>query len=278
MATSLDVFMGYAKLAGIEDEAMLREIYAAATPYFAQDIPTSDVLDLLASDNTAPQSYKNYVANFQKVRQGTTGISTIAEYNNAKKVYKNLLAQRGLADLATDSNIEQFLVNDVSPEEAAARIDTAYLRIKNADAALKQQLATYFPNVSDTDLVRNLLGVGKNAAELEKQISVAGIKAEEATAGIKSTIGAEELYSQGVTRDIARKGYQQLAQQLPATTAAAERAGISTQDLQTELEKENLLGMASQRRKKIQTAEQNLFQGQSGTASISLRQSSVGKF
>lgn len=276
-STAYDVFAAYARLAGYEDDAMIRDIFKAASPYFAQDVPFGDILNLMAVDNTAPQSYKNFTTTFNKIRQGSTGITTIAEYNNAKKVYKTLLSQRGLEDVATDANIEQFLLNNVSADEAAARIDTAYFRIKNADDALKQQLATYFPNVSDADLVRNILGVGKTVDELQKQISIAGIKAEEATAGIKSNIGAEELYKQGVTRDVARKGYQQLAQELPATTAAAQRAGISTQDLQTELEKENLLGMASQRRKKIQTAEQNLFQGSSGTAGISLGKSSVGR-
>lgn len=278
MAISFDYFYNYAKLAGFQDEAMMREVFNAATDYFANDANPNDVLDLMTVDNKAPESYKNYMANFVKIKQGTTGITTIAEYNASKMAYRNLFARYGMADVATNENIDKFLLNDVSVQEAADRIDTAFYRVKNADEALKAQLATNFPGVTDTDLMKNILGVGKTVGELEKQISVAGIKAESATAGIQPTLSAEELYKQGVDRGVARKGYQELKQSLGTTTAAAQRAGISVQDLQTELEKENLLGLASQRRKKIQTAEQNLFAGQSGAASISLGKSSAGQF
>jgi len=193
-------------------------------------------------------------------------------------VYRNLLKQYGLSELATNENADQFLLNDVSPQEAADRMQIAYNTVRNADEALKQQLKTYFPSISDKDLVANILGVGKTTQELQQQINVAGIKAEAATAGISSVIGAEELAKQGVTREAARAGFQKTAQEVTGLTAAGMRAGIDVNQLQKELEQENLLGMDSARRKRIQQAEANLFSGAAGVGTPSLGGGMAGTF
>lgn len=273
-----ETFLAYAHLAGFQNDSVVRDIYNASDPFFADGVSAGDILDLMASSNTAPQSYKDYMSKFTQIRQGTTGITTVAEWNQARATYRNLLAQYGLSSLASNENADQFLLNDVSPSEAASRMQIAYNAVNNADEALKKQLQTYFPSVSKQDLVASILGVGKTASELQQQINVAGIKAEAATAGISTAIGAEELAKQGVTREKARAGFQMTAQELPAMTAAAQRSGISTENLQSELESENLLGLASARRKRIQQAEQNLFSGQAGTATPSLGGTRLGAF
>jgi len=273
-----ETFLAYARLAGFDNEQMIRDIYGAADPFFADGVSAGDILDLMAVSGTAPQSYQNYMTKFTQIKQGTTGITTVREWNQARSVYRNLLAQYGLSSLATNENADQFLLNDVSPDEAANRMQIAYNAVNNADEALKKQLKEYFPSVSNQDLVASILGVGKTAAELQKQINVAGIKAEAATAGITTAIGAEELAKQGVSREQARAGFQRTAAEIGSYTAAAQRAGISVDQLQKELESENLLGLASQRRAKIAKAEENLFLGAAGTTSTSLAKAQTGKF
>lgn len=274
---TIETFMQYAALTGIP-ENIARDIFNASETYRAEGIGYGDILDLMTVSKDAPESYKNFITAFKEIKTKRPEITTIAEWMDARKQYKYYLQSFGLGDIATNEYADQFLNNGVSVNEAVDRLNAAYYAVVNADSALKEQLKTYFPNVSNADLVKNILGVGKTTEELKKQIGMAGIQAEAATAGITSVLGAQELYSQGVTREQARQGFQTLAQTGKAIEQAATRAGISTQDLQTELEKEQLLGLASQRRKQAQTAEQNIFSGQSGTANISLNKSSAGAF
>ena len=274
---SIETFMQYATLAGIP-ENVSRDVFNAwlDAGYTTEGVDPGDVLDLMTVSKTIPESYNNFIANFKEIKTKRPEITTVAEWMNARKQYKYYLQSFGLGDIATNEYADQFLNNGVSVNEAVDRLNTAYYAVINADSALKEQLKTYFPSVTNADLVKNILGVGKTTEELKKQIGMAGIQAEAATAGVTSVLGAQELYAQGVTREAARKGFQTIAQSGKAIEQAASRAGIDTQGLQTELEKEQLLGLASQRRKQAQTAEQNIFSGQSGTANISLGKTSAG--
>lgn len=275
---SIDTFMQYAMLAGVP-ENVARDVFNAALSanYIAEGVDPGDILDLMTVNKNAPESYTNFITNFKEIKTKRPEITTIAEWMSARSQYKYYLQSFGLGDIATNEYADQFLNNGVSVNEAVDRLNTAYYAVLNADSALKDQLKTYFPSVTNADLVKNILGVGKTTEELKKQIGMAGIQAEAATAGLTSTLNASELYAQGVTRESARKGFQTIAQSGKAIEQAASRAGLDTQGLQTELEKEQLLGLASQRRKQAQTAEQNIFSGQSGTAAnISLNKSSAG--
>lgn len=260
------------------DEVMLRDIYNASKSFLNDGISSDLIPDILAGSDNAPLSYKNYMNNFKNIKALDIGITTIADLNSARNTYKDTLRRFGLNDLANNENVDQFLINKVSAQEAADRISVAYDAINNADEALKSQLSTYFPSLSGTDLAKSLLGVGKSASELQKTIQVAGIKAEAATAGLNTSLNAEDLVAQGVTREAARQGYQKTVQELNPLTAAAQRAGIQTSDLQRELESENLLGLASQRRKRITQAEANAFSGSSGTGTPSMNRAAAGSF
>lgn len=262
----------------VDDASLIADLYQASTPYYAEGADENIIPTLIASSPNAPESFKKYLGEFQNVRKLDVGVTTLGDFVASRNAYKALLRSYGLDELANNSTADKFMLNQVSYNEATQRLNVAFSAVNNADEALKAQLKQFYPSLNPTDIAKTILGVGKTVDELKQQIGTAEIKAEAATAGIQSTLSAEELYKQGVTRQGARAGFQELAQSLGTTTAAAQRAGISTQDLQTELEKENLLGLASQRRKRIQRAEQNIFSGQAGTANVSLGQSSVGKF
>lgn len=266
----------------VKDAALLQELYSASDRYIADGIDFTMVPSLLAGsadlEKIAP-TYKNYLGSYNTIRGLNVDVTSVADFVQARNAYKSLFTQYGMSDLATDANADKFLMNQVSAAEAATRLNTAYNAVLNADAALKEQLKTYYPSLQTKDIVATMLGVGKTVDQLQKEINIAGIKAESTLAGVTPTLAAEELVAQGVSRAEARAGYQQTAQEIAPYTAAAERAGVSTADLQKELESENLLGLASQRRKRIQSAEQNLFTGSSGTGGMSLsRQNSAGNF
>ena len=261
-----------------EDEVLLRDIWNSSEGYISEGVDLGLIPDVLAGSTNAPQSYKNYLANFDKIKGNTTGITTIAELNQARESYKTLLSYYGMTDIANNSTADQFLIGNISPQEAADRMQTAFNAVKYADAALKEQLKTFYPSLTDTDIAKTILGVGKTVGQLEQELNVAGIKAESATAGLQSTLDATQLAAQGVTRAEARTGFQNVAGSLANAQAAATRAGQDASTIQTELESEQLLGMKSKRRAQLAAREQGLMAGQSGAGQSALSKSSVGKF
>lgn len=261
-----------------DDEAMLRDIWKSSEGYLADDVDAGLIPDILAGSPDAPQSYKNYIVNFEKIKGNTTGITTIAELNQARKSYKQLLSYYGMNDISNNATADQFLIGNISPQEAADRMQTAFNAVKFADAALKEQLKTFYPSLTDVDIAKTILGVGKTVGQLEQELKVAGIGAAAATAGITSTIGAQELAAQGVTRQQAQQGFQNIAGSLANVQAAAVRAGQDASTIQTELEKEQLLGLRSKRRAQLAAREQGMLAGQSGAGQTALSKNSIGKF
>lgn len=261
-----------------QDETMLRDIWNSSQGYLADEVSAGLIPDILAGSPDAPQSYKNFILNFDTIKKNNVGITTIAEFNQARNSYKTLLSYYGMNDIANNSTADQFLMNNVSVQEAADRMQTAFNAVKYADAALKEQLKTFYPSLTDADIAKTILGVGKTVGQLEQELKVAGIGAAAATAGITSTIGAQELAAQGVTRQQAQQGFANVAGSLAGAQAAASRAGQDATTIQSELEKEQLLGLRSKRRAQLAAREQGLMAGQSGASQTALQKNSLGKF
>lgn len=208
---------------------------------------------------------------------------TPAQYIKAEQEYQEVLNRYGLKDLASQETFSELVGGDVSAIELKDRVENVYDKIRNADSVLKEQLATYFPTLTEADFAKSLL-TGKNpedmASSLKRRVSQAEISSEAARAGLGGlTVGrAAELEQMGLTKTIARAGYSRIAEQ---QTVLSKLGGIYNQDvtgLQTELEAEQFQGLASQRRKKLEQTEQATFAGRSGMSQASLSQGTAGTF
>jgi hypothetical protein len=260
-----------------QDAAILDEFWNAYdSEYKNLPVAIGDIPDLLVSTNKAPifnAKYKTYI-DLRKNPNNATGITSLAEFNAARKEYKNLLSFYNLKDIANDETVDQFLSNNVSLSEAGARMQAAYDAIKTADTFLKEQLGQY--NLQDKDIVKALLLGKEGAIELQDKINTANILAAQSQVGLTSALGAEQLARQGVTRSQAAQGLSVTQAQLPGYEAEAQRQGQDSKTIQSELEKENILGMASQRRKKLQQSGAARFSGTSGTMQSSLGKNALG--
>ena len=226
------------------------------------------------------EKYKqNYAADIAAGRKAQP--LTPAQYIKAEQEYQEVLNRYGLADLASQETFSELVGGDVSAIELKDRVENVYDKIRNADSVLKEQLATYFPTLTESDFAKSLL-TGKNpedmASSLKRRVSQAEISSEAARAGLGGlTVGrAAELEQMGLTRTIARAGYSRIAEQ---QTVLQKLGGIYQQDvtdIQTELEAEQFQGLASQRRKKLEQTEQATFAGRSGTSQVSLSRGTAG--
>lgn len=272
-----DVFADVARFAGFTDENLIKDLYTSTEKYRAEGLDDGVYFELLATSPDAPESYKTFLKNFEKVKSNVPAITTVADYLSARKEYESVLKTYNLDELANADSTDQFLINRVSPKEASDRLQYAYNSILNADDQLKAQLQQYFPNLSPKELAKTVLGVGKTVDELQKDVERAGIQAGAAQAGL-TAVNVDELQRAGVNRAQAAAGFSEIKQGLQSVGAAAARAGTSVEGLQQELESEQFLGMASQRRKKLAAREQAALSGQSGTMTGSLSRQVSGSF
>lgn len=281
-ATNYDIFKSELAVVfgsfGPNDDAWIREIFNAGQAKMNEGVSAGSIPDLLIDD----PALVNYRSRFKglldlKERAKTQKVSylpTIAEYVTAERTNTELLQRYGLNNMANQKTLDAIFAGDVSATELEERILTGYNAIQNADQALKQQLATEFPTLNNSDFLEAVLSGPEGAKLLQEKIARAGIAAEAASAGIQSRIGAEELRKSGVSREQARTGFQAVAQAKSGIEQAGRIFGdVEVGTLQTELEKEALLGQTSKRTKALSSQARAQFGGQSGivTGSLSKR-------
>ncbi len=246
------------------------------TKFKNEPVSVGDMPQLMIGTGIAPTFDTNYKAyiELRKMDNNVTGITSLADFNNARTEYKRIFSLYNLRELGTDENVDKFLLNNVSADEASTRMQTAYDAIKNADPFLRAQLGSL--NLEDKDLVKALLLGKEGAIELQDRIKTSNIKAAEQQTGMASVLGAQNLARQGVTRTEAARGLAQTKSQIAGYKAEATAQGQDVTTIQKELEGENLLGMASQRRRKLQQGAVARFSGTSGTTQGSLTRSNSG--
>ena len=261
-----------------ESSPIIQEFWNAYETKFKNmpGVQLSDIPDLIVGSGLAPTFDKEYAAYIaiRKDPGNITGITSIADFNRARAEYKSLLSMYGLRDMATNENVDKFLSGNISAAEANARLSAAFEAIQNADSFLRQQLGNL--NLSDTELAKALLLGKEGAIELQDRISTANIMAAESQVGLKSTLGAQQLARQGIGRQQAAQGLATTKMQLTGYSAEAVKQGELVGDLQKELESENILGLASQRRKRIQQRAVARFSGKSGAIQQSLAKKTAG--
>ena len=227
------------------------------------------------------------------LNDGLTVPKTASELFNAVEGYKGVVAKYSLSDkyLSSDS-LKKYVKNNVSVSELDERANAARLKAINADKFYTDALQLLGYIKSPTDLTDFFLNPDIGKEKLEQNRSTAAFSAEavrraqqgikfdatrfgEITAGLMGRgLSEEEI---GVT---AAEGFENIGEQLAPTTKLAqiyERMPASEAvDIQKELEAEQFLGTASQRRKRVKELEERAFQRAPGTTTSSLRGARAG--
>jgi hypothetical protein len=221
---------------------------------------------------------KNFAADIETGRKAMP--PTPQQYIGFEQYYQEVLNRYGLGDLATRDTFAQFIGGDVSPMEVQERVEKVYDKVINADDLLKEQLRTYFPNLGTSDFAKALL-TGSSpedmATQLQRKVSRAEISSEMARAGlgVRQPL-AEELQTLGVTREEARKGFSKVAGALAPTQKLAQIYEGTAAGIEEELIGEELKGLQSQRRRRLQQQEQAAFSGRAGITATSLQRQAAG--
>lgn len=279
LATAKQVFIDALRIffPGVADQQMLSDLYEAAKPRITlgQDPTVLPDIMLQSGELDNIPSFTNRFAgivalNKKKNAGEAVYVPSIREYIAGEESYARLVTSMGVPNLGTRENYAK-LVGDaqVSLDEVTERIDLAKQRINSLDANVRDQLKNEFPGLTDGDMVGAIL-VPNGIQELQRRIGRAEIGVEAKQAGLTSQLGTQLLQEKGVTQAQARVGFQNVANALNMSAAGFQQAGrafgegITTGELQTELEKEQLLGQTSKRTKRLASQARAEFAGQSG--------------
>lgn len=247
-------------------------------------LENGDSVDVIPLKLRNTDAYKKrFSANDERLAKGLPALSE-AEYVATERQYQSTLREYGLPQGFYDdhSDFNNWLANDVSPQELNDRAQTARAAYLDASPQVRDQWEKLY-GLTPSDAVATFLDESKALDILKRKAQAATIGAE----AFKAYQGnyqitadrAEELTNAGVTQQQAQAGYQDVASRLGHDQFLGRMAGENF--TQTEAENEVLMNNTSAKaeRDKIYSAEQGRFkQNYMGTTQAGLASDTGGKF
>jgi hypothetical protein len=231
---------------------------------------------------------KRFSANQQRISKGLAAINE-ATYIGLEDQYQNILRNAGLpesywkrGDLGVQEGFTNFIANDVSAVELEDRVSTAQQRLIYANPEVSIALKTFYPDISNGDLLAYALDPTKGLEQIKRRITAAEVGSSAVQMGLATNVtDAEYLARYGVTKQSAQQGYSTIAGGLQR---GSQLASIYGEDpyTQTTAEREvfKVPGAeeARKQRQKITGLEKATFGGQTGITSGALARDRAGNF
>jgi hypothetical protein len=231
---------------------------------------------------------KRFAANAARINKGLRALSE-AEYVGLEDQYQSVMRNYGLpasyyarGDMGRQEGFEKFIGFDVSPAELEDRIQTAYNRVINAAPEVSQALKTFYPDITNSDILAYSLDPEKALTEIRRKVTAAEIGGAALGAGLATDVArAEQLGRYGITAQQAQQGYQAIAGGLER---GRQLSGLYQQPEYTQKTAEqevfNLAGgtEAARERRKLTKLEQATFGGQTGMTGGALARDRAGTF
>jgi len=240
--------------------------------------PNQGILNMKA----LPVYQARFSGNQTRLKAGKNALSE-ADYLAQENAYGEYMKAYGVQSLGTRDQFATLIGNDVSATELNKRLNLAVDRVKNSDPEILKQLKTYYPSITDSDLVTYFLKPADALPDLEKKVATSEISAAAVGQGFAADMtGAAALQAFGVTREQALTGYQDIKTVLPVSERLAKiygEAGLTYDRAAGEAEFLKNSADAAEKRRRLKELERGSFSGQSGVErGTSLSQSTQGMF
>ena len=266
----------FAMLTDLFNSYGLESLAGEIADYMAKGFTASEALIKLKTNPSGAYA-KRFAGNFTRVKNGLNAISE-AEYINLESSYASTLKAYGLGNMVSvnrDDNYKTFanyIAGDISAVEFKDRVSTVVTRVQNADPLIKATLKSFYPEISDADLVGYFLNPKENLPKLQEKVTASeiGAAAVGAGAGITTNVNtATSLARYGIDQATAREGYSTIAGILPTAGKLGDIYGESGVKYgQAEGEAEVFMGRqdAATKRNRLASMERGSFSGSSGNA------------
>jgi len=199
--------------------------------YIEQDTPP----EAIAAGIRATEIYKErFPGMAARQTQGLSAISE-AEYLDLEESYRTLLRDYGLSGyFASDAQgLQDFasglIGEDISASEFSRRLDAGYAQVVDNGVMVGQIFQQYYGISPTTEqLLLYALDPDRGIKDIENAVQVSLIGSEALRYGLNlSRTRAEMLREAGVSRELARSGFADVARETPQLQALAKIQGIN---------------------------------------------------
>lgn len=235
-----------------------------------------------------PAYQDRFAANKVRTANGLRALSE-AEYLSLEDQYQNVMRRYGLPQsfystgtAGRQPELEKFIAGDVSPVELEDRVQTAVNRVQNANPEVMQALKSFYPGITQANLLAYTLDPQKALPLIQRQVTAAEIGGAAMQAGLSTSLAsAEALAAQGVNKAQAQQGYQTIGGFLPRAQTLADiykEQPYTQSTAEAEVFGTQGAVQAEKQRKRLTQLEQASFSGASGVAQGALAQNRAGAF
>ena len=263
-------------LEGIRDE------YPEASP--------DELMTLLQFDDRYNAKFnERFAGNVTRMKAGKPVYSP-GEYLKLEQAFDKVLTSYNQPAFKNQSYYDKWIVGDVDPVEVSERVQLGYDRVLSDDP-VNRAFTKFYSALGYSDIVAGMLDPVNQLPALQQKVRAAeiggaalrqGFKADEISlTATGSTLGADILAKQGVTKAEAEKAYSNIAGLLPtAEKLSSIYSSTEAKYGRLEAEEEEFQGLASaeRKRKRLSGLETAQFQSDSGMATQSLKQISAGQY
>ena len=211
--TATTILTNTLKFYGLNDPALINEIRAALANRTITGSSSIDEIGIQLRES--PAFKQRFVANERRRELGKP-VYSVSQLLQLESQYRRNLRDSGMPAGFYDDpvSLQNFLINDISPDEILARVTQGYQAVRNADPTVINELKTLY-NLDDGSIAAFFVDPTKAQDNILRAARAAEVGAQaRKQAGIALTAtSAEELVRQGVTEAEAQAGFTTFKQQ-----------------------------------------------------------------
>ena len=211
--TATTILTNTLKFYGLDEPELVNEIRAALAN---RTITGSSSVDEIGIQLRESPAFKRRFAANEARRAAGKPVYSVTQTLLLESQYRKNLRDSGMpAGFYDDpTSLQNFLINDISPDEILARVTQGYQAVRNADPTVINELKTLY-NLDDGSIAAFFVDPTKaqdNILRAARAAEVAAQARKQAGIGLTAQT-AEELVRQGVTESEAQAGFTTYKQQ-----------------------------------------------------------------
>ena len=218
---------------------------------------------------------ERFAGNVTRMKAGKPVYSP-GEYLKLEQAFDKVLTSYNQPTFKVQSYYDKWIVGDVDPVEVSERVQLGYDRVLSDDP-VNRAFTKFYSALGYSDIVAGMLDPVNQLPALQQKVKAAeiggaalrqGFKADEISLeATSSTLGADILAKQGVTKAEAEQSYSRIASVLPTAQALSSIYSGQKEEQygRLEAEQEQFQGLASAERKRKRLSELEMSQFKKST-------------
>jgi hypothetical protein len=229
--TATTILQSTFKYYGLEDPQLVGDIKTALAE---RRITGASSIDDIGVQLRETEAFKRrFAANEARLAAKKPAYS-VSQYLQLESAYRQALNASGMPKdfYDTPEDFQNFIANDISPDEIQYRIQQGYEAVKNADPQVVNELKTLY-GLDDSTLAAYFIDPNRTKEQVVRSARAAEIAAQaRQQAGISLTAPQAELLStQGVTESTAQAGFAKIKQSEELLNPLAGEQALTQEEL-----------------------------------------------